>query len=167
MNESNKKEIPLRPQRQVVYQVGPGKPTLCLFHPQDEEKLLLAVDEAQETLREQKQQLLEKEEQVGAAKAEVEQNTQSVQGLSRFEAQLHDSRERTFPSCRQPATLAPCPPPRQGAGEAPAGGDERGLGLGAEAPGQTQPAAGLQDPGAARHSAVGEPHGDQRGPGKA
>lgn len=74
---------------------------LCLFHPQDEEKLLLAVDEAQEKLEEQKRQLLEKEKQVEAAKAEVEQLTKSVRGLSRYQTGTFS----VVPSCKSP------PPP--------------------------------------------------------
>lgn len=135
---------------------------------QNEEMLLLAVDEAQEKLQEQKQQLLEKEKQVEAAKAEVEQKTKSVQGLSKCE-QPHHGRDGTPPEClwfrhtppTNPRSVSSC----QRAGEAPAGGDERRVGIRAETSVQTQPSAGLQDPGGAHRSAVGEPRGDQRGPG--
>lgn len=68
---------------------------------QEEEELLLAVDEAQEKLQEQKQQLRGKEKQLEAAKAEVEQKIKSVQGLSRYEAQLHDSLDGTFSKCHR------------------------------------------------------------------
>lgn len=127
------------------------------------------MNEAQEKLQEQKQQLLEKEKQVEAAKDEAEQKTKSVRGLSRYEAQLHDSVDGTFSEHQR--FLPPNPhcvptPPSQRAGQAPAGGDERGRGPGAETYGQTQPAAGLQDPGAAHRSAVGGPQRDQRGPGR-
>lgn len=54
------------------------------------------MEEAQEKLQEQKQLLLEKEKQAEAAKAEAEQKTKSVQGLSRYEEQLHDSGDGTF-----------------------------------------------------------------------
>lgn len=68
------------------------------------------MEEAQEKLQEQKQQLLEKEKQAEAAKAEAEQKTKSVQGLSRYEEQLHDSGDGTF-SERHRFRRATSPPP--------------------------------------------------------
>lgn len=57
--------------------------TGCFRSPQDEEKLLTAVEEGQNKLLELKNQLLSKKSQVAAAKAELDQKTQSVQEINR------------------------------------------------------------------------------------
>lgn len=50
---------------------------------QDEEKLLTAVEESQNKLLELKNLLLSKKSQVAAAKAELDQKTQSVQEINK------------------------------------------------------------------------------------
>lgn len=51
--------------------------------PQDEEKLLAAVEESQKKLLELNNQLGSKRSQVAAAKAELDQNTQSLQEINK------------------------------------------------------------------------------------
>lgn len=57
--------------------------------PQDEENLLMAVEEVQKKLQDQKNQLLEKKNQVDTAKAELDQKIKSVQGINKYELSLH------------------------------------------------------------------------------
>lgn len=59
--------------------------------PQDEEKLLMAVEEVQKKLQDQKNQLLEKKNQVDTAKAELDQKIKSVQGINKYELFLHSA----------------------------------------------------------------------------
>lgn len=54
-----------------------------LFARQDEEKLLLAVEDCQNKLLELKNQLLSKKSQVAAAKAKLDQKTQSLQEINK------------------------------------------------------------------------------------
>lgn len=76
---------------------SPGQGTLVavFIHPvgpvlpQDEEKLLMAVEEVQKKLQDQKNQLLEKKNQVDTAKAELDQKMKSVQEINKYELLLH------------------------------------------------------------------------------
>lgn len=69
----------------VAVFIHPDGPVL----PQDEEKLLMAVEEGQRKLQDQKDQLLEKKNQVDTAKAELDQKIKSVQGINKYELFLH------------------------------------------------------------------------------
>lgn len=51
--------------------------------PEDEEKLLVAMEEDQKKLLELKNQLLSKKSHVAAAKSELDQKTQSVQEINK------------------------------------------------------------------------------------
>ena len=55
----------------------------CFIPLQDEEQLLLLVEEAQNKLLEVNNRLLSKKNQVAAAKAELNQKTQSLQEIKR------------------------------------------------------------------------------------
>lgn len=69
----------------VAVFIHPNGPVL----PQDEEKFLMAVEEVQKKLQDQKNQLLEKKNQVDTAKAELDQKIKSVQGINKYELFLH------------------------------------------------------------------------------
>lgn len=69
----------------VAVFIHPDGPVL----PQDEEKLLMAVEEVQKKLQDQKNQLLEKKNQLDTAKAELDQKIKSVQGINKYELFLH------------------------------------------------------------------------------
>lgn len=69
----------------VAVFIHPDGPVL----PQDEEKLLMAVEEVQKKLQDQKNQLLEKKNRVDTAKAELDRKIKSIQGISKYELFLH------------------------------------------------------------------------------
>lgn len=73
--------------------------------PQDEEKLLVAVEEVQKKLQDRKNQLLEKKNQVDTAKAELDQKIKTVQGINKYELFLHYCRNWYQPMLDKPLQM--------------------------------------------------------------